>query len=103
MIDTSADTAAIYGDFARCVTFTLASGSEVRADAIFTEPAEVVDVNSGQAMAVAPTLMVPTCDIESVIKGTTVTLKDDADDTRTFTVEWVQKAGTGDSIVYLKT
>lgn len=103
MLDVSADTATIYSDFAISVTFTPASGPPVTTNAIFTEPAEVVDVNSGQAMVVAPTLMVPTSEITNLAKDDTVTLEDDAGETRTFTVEWIQKTGAGDSTVYLKT
>lgn len=98
MLDVSADTAAIYSDFAISVTFTPASGSPVTTNAIFTEPAEVFDLLESQMTAVAPTLMVATSEITDVRKGDSVTV-----DAREFTIERIQKCGTEDSVVYLKT
>lgn len=104
MFDDSGDTLAFYStdDFAISVLITLAGGATVETNGIFTEPAEIFDLTDSQLTAVAPTVIVPTNEVEDVRKGDTVDVTVDETD-RSFSIERVQKTGTGDTVLYLKT
>ncbi len=104
MFDQSDDLAATYDtdDFAQCVTFTLASGGTLKINGVFTEGTEAIELQDTRIEAVEPNVTCQTSDITALRKEDTASLKVDGV-TRTFTVKRIQKIGTGDSVVYLKT
>jgi polyisoprenoid-binding protein YceI len=105
MFDQSDDLAATYDtdDFATCVTFTLASGATLKVHGSFDEGSDAVTLADTRIEAVEPNITCQTCKITDPLlrEEDTASLKVDGV-TRTFTVKRIQKIGTGDSVVYLK-
>lgn len=98
-IDTTADNAIFYSDFAVSAVFTT-SGGPVTVNGIFTNPSDSHDIgNMGTLIEAAePSLMTPTAGIAAVRRGNTVVIN-----AVTYIVERIGRVGTADSVVYLKT
>lgn len=99
-IDTTADNAVIYSDFAVSAVFTVTGGGTVTVNGIFTNPSDSHDIGGLGTLieAAAPSFMTPTAGISTVRRGNTVVIN-----TVTYTVERIERVGTADSVVYLKT
>jgi hypothetical protein len=95
MIDADADMAAIMnaGDFTQNV---VVAGQTIKGD--FTDATDAVSVLDGQVEATRPTLMCATADVENVTRGAAVTVN-----SRSFTVERIERVGQGLNVLYLKT
>lgn len=86
------------GDFDECATFTLASGSELCVDGIFTDASDATVVFGVEIEALKPTFVCQTSKITAVRNKNAVEIGG-----TTYQVEKIEKIGTGTSVVYLKT
>jgi hypothetical protein len=84
-------------DFAVEATFAV-SGPDVTVSGYFTEATDAVEMYGQMIEANKPSFVCKTDEIESVTRGTSVTI-----DEVTYTVEKISKTGVGTSVCYLKT
>jgi hypothetical protein len=85
-------------DFAITAIFSVSAGPDIEVNGYFTDAHEVVDINTGQIVAAAPTFTCRTSETESVRRHDTVTI-----DGTTYTIERKLPTGIGATDFYLKT
>ena len=95
--DDDLDTCFSTTDFAVPAVFGV-SGPDITVNGYFTDTHEIVDINTGQIVAAAPTFTCKTSETESVQRGNTVTI-----DGTTYTIERKLPTGIGATDFYLKT
>ncbi len=84
-------------DFAVAAVFGVA-GPDITVNGYFTDGSDATEMLGVRIEASGPSFMCRTSEIASVTRGITVTIN-----TVSYTVEKIEKTGTGVSVVYLKT